>query len=286
MHIVARAPNHLGDGVMALPALAALARLGRLDIAAPRWGAQLYRDLDAAVVPTGDLGAPDAAVLFPPSFRVAWQARRAGMRVGTATDARSLLLTHTVEQGPHRSDTYTRLARVVGAEPVGQPRYELRAGDGGPSVPDGHIGLNPVSVSGATVQWPGYRALADRLAAAHPVLFYGGPGEDARVAGISGPHARQVGLPLPAFAAALTRCAVFVSNDSGAAHFARAVGVPTVVVYGSTAPEQTGPAGSVPVLGPRPRCAPCYSKRCGTAFECLDIAVDAVYARVLEVLVG
>src|SRR5690606_38407840 len=53
VRIAARAPNHLGDGVMALPALEALARLGDLTIHAPRWGEALYRDLPARVVPRG-----------------------------------------------------------------------------------------------------------------------------------------------------------------------------------------------------------------------------------------
>ncbi|MEQ1508193.1 MAG: hypothetical protein ABMB14_38540 [Myxococcota bacterium] len=35
MRIAARAPNHLGDGVLALPAIAALARLGSVEVYAP-----------------------------------------------------------------------------------------------------------------------------------------------------------------------------------------------------------------------------------------------------------
>ena len=79
--IAARAPNHLGDGVLALPALEALARLvgsrGRFEIYAPAWADDLYRDLPAIVRPRGTMAPADAAALFPPSLRAAIEARYA-----------------------------------------------------------------------------------------------------------------------------------------------------------------------------------------------------------------
>jgi len=78
----------------------------------------------------------------------------------------------------------------------------------------------------------------------------------------------------------LARCALFVSNDSGAAHFARAVGVPTLVIYGSTAPARTGPAGSLSVERSGIRCRPCYRRRCNRGLECLGVEVSEVLAAV------
>ncbi|MEQ1569821.1 MAG: glycosyltransferase family 9 protein, partial [Myxococcota bacterium] len=239
---VARAPNHLGDGVMALPALTALARSGPLTIAAPGWGSVLYRDLPATVIPRGRLPRCDAAVLFPPSLRAAWEARCARRRIGTATDHRRWLLTDVVEEGTHRADTYARLVGVLGLSVDGPPRWARRDTDPVADVPADHVGLNPVSVSGEVREWPYFGALARSLD--RPVVVYGGPGEEARVRPRAGPHPLRVGLDLPTFAAALSRCALFVSNDSGAAHFARAVGVPTLVVYGSTAWAPAGPVRS------------------------------------------
>lgn len=278
-HVVARCPNHLGDGVMALPALHALTRVAsRLTIQAPRWGADLYRDVAGEVVERGPARAGDVAVLFPPSFRVAWQARRLRRRIGVASDLRRWLLTDVVAEGRHRRDTYAALVAVLGARVDGPPRYGLRGDEEAPDVPPGHLGLNPVSASGAVVEWRGYGELA--ASADRPVVFYGGPGEEDRVRALAGDHPVRAGLPLPAFAAALGRCAVFVSNDSGAAHFARACGVPTVVVHGSTTPERTGPAGAVAVEGPNVACRPCYAKRCRHSLECLDIAVSRVRSAV------
>lgn len=277
MRIAARAPNHLGDGVMALPALRALARLGELTIHAPPWGEALFRDVPARIAPRGPMRA-DAAALFAPSLRAALEARRCRRRVGLATDHRRWLLTQVVEPATHRADTYARIAAALGAEVEGEPRFAARPDDPHPDVPDGHVGLNPVSVSGAVREWRGWLALADRLD--RPVVFYGGPGEEARVAAVAGPHRRVVGLPLPAFARALERCAVFVSNDSGPAHFARACGAPTVVVHGSTTASRTGPVGAVPVEGPDLDCRPCYRQRCRRALECFDIPVERVLAAV------
>lgn len=277
MRLAARAPNHLGDGVMALPALHALARVGALTIHAPPWGEVLYRDVPARVLPRGPMRA-DAAALFAPSLRAALEARRCRRRVGLATDHRRWLLTDVVQPALHRADTYARIAEVLGGLVEGPPRFDVHPGDPIPDVPEGHIGLNPVSVSGAVREWRDWLALADRLD--RPVVFYGGPGEEARVAAVAGPHRRCVGLPLPDFAQALRRCAVFVSNDSGPAHFARAVGVPTVVIHGSTTAARTGPSGSVPVEGPALDCRPCYRQRCRRALECFDIPVEAVLAAV------
>lgn len=70
---------------------------------------------------------------------------------------------------------------------------------------------------------------------------------------------------------------MLVANDSGLAHFGRAVGVPVVVVYGSTAPGRTGAAGSLAVEGPDPGCRPCYQKRCPLpGVPCLAVGVEAV----------
>ena len=274
--VYVRAPNHLGDGVMARAALAALC--GAADsvvVAAPRWGAQLYRDLDVRVVERGQVPDADVGVLLAPSLRAAWEARRLPRRVGLTTDHRSLLLTDRVRPGEgHRMDDYAALVEQLGVEVGDVPRYvptdaERAAAD----VPEGHVALNPLSPSGETVMWAGFEELGRRVEA--PVVYVG-PGEHVETA-----HRLVAGLPLGQLAAHLDRARVLVSNDSGIAHFGRACGVPTVVVFGSTVPERTGARGAVAVEGPSPSCRPCYAKRCRRpTVECLDIPVE----RVLEAL--
>lgn len=270
---------------MALPALAALAALGPLEVQGPRWLPVLVTGLSITPSAPGTLArGVDEALLFAPSLGAAWAARRARRRVGTPSDGRRWLLTDPVAPRIHRAQTYAAVAEAVGAQVVGPPRLALPAATA-PPVPSDHVGLNPVVAGGASRAWPGFAALADALVRAGlPVVFYGGPGEQAQVEAVAGDHLCRVGLSLPAFATSLRRCAVFVSNDAGAAHFARAVGARVVVVYGSTSPGCTGPAGAVAVRGPALPCAPCYRDRCPFDRGCLQIAVSDVLEVVLSSL--
>jgi heptosyltransferase-2 len=83
------------------------------------------------------------------------------------------------------------------------------------------------------------------------------------------------GLSLPDLAATLQKCRLFVSNDSGAAHFAAACGVKVRMIHGSTAPEWTGVG--MPVEAPRRWCQPCYRKSCPFDLQCLkSVSVEQV----------
>ncbi len=266
-----RAPDHLGDGVMALAAIRGVAALGPAEVHAPVWGRALYaglvvREVDAP--PRGEVG-----VLFKPSFRAAWRWRHLPRRAGLSVNGRGLLLTDPVaEPSGHRREGYAAVVRILGGDP-GDAGFHLRGE--APDLPAGHVGLNPWSPT-VTVRWPHFRALAD--AQHRPVVFYAGPGEGDAVRALAGPHRVVEGLSLPDFAAALDRCAVFVSNDSGAAHFAAACGTRVVVVHGSTDAALTGVGEAVD--GGSLWCRPCYRKWCFNSLKCLDrVPVDAVQAR-------
>jgi ADP-heptose:LPS heptosyltransferase len=51
-------------------------------------------------------------------------------------------------------------------------------------------------------------------------------------------------LALPLLAAVLSRCDLFIGNDSGITHLAAALGVPTIALFGPTEPRVWGPRGS------------------------------------------
>src|SRR5262249_46521322 len=74
---------------------------------------------------------PDAAVLFPNSFRAAWLAWRAriGERWGYRGDGRSLLLTRAIRrpEWPYRQvEYYQRLTSAVGAPPGSDiPQFDV-----------------------------------------------------------------------------------------------------------------------------------------------------------------
>jgi heptosyltransferase-2 len=131
MRIALRAPNWLGDAVMALPALAAFRRAFAGDdvtIVGPAPVLAIFREQhDVAPAGTHDIGSLaagrfDRIVLFTSSFGSAWAARRAGIRErwGYGGRGRGMLLTRAVpapskaERG-HHADFYRTLARRFGA---------------------------------------------------------------------------------------------------------------------------------------------------------------------------
>lgn len=263
-----RAPDHLGDAVMALPAVTALCALGPARVySRGKWARELYLGLD--VRPGEERPAADIGVLFKPSFAAAARWLHLPRRIGVG---RRWLLTDSVPAGGHRREEYARVAAVLGVS-VGMPIYPQR-GEARP-IPAGVIGLNPWSPT-ATVRWPRFRELADQLG---NVVFFAGPGEGPAVRAIAGPHPVIEGLSLPDFAATLQGCRAFVSNDSGAAHFAAACGVPVYMIHGSTSSVLTGVG--TPIDGPAVPCRPCYKKSCPTHMECLDLPVEAVIRALL-----
>lgn len=269
---------------MAIPAIEALTALaGRVTVIAPRWGSELYRDLPVEVRPLGRVREGSAAVLFAPSLGAAMEVRGLSRIVGTPTDYRRWLLTDPVPEGASTAETYARLAAALGSVARGAPRYRRRAADPVVDVPAGHIGLNPMSAAGAVREWRGFSALVEGWG--REVVFYAGPGEEGRLRPISGGHRALVGLSLPVFASALAQCALFITNDSGAAHFAAAVGVPTLTVFTSTTAARTGPAGGAGVEGPPLPCRPCYGKKCWLEPPpCADVSVERVRAAAEAIL--
>ena len=230
---------------------------------------------------------PDArvAVLVKPAFRALWEARYIRRRIGWPTDHRRIGLTDVVPTRPvHRVLQMGDLGVPLGVEVRDLPRLPVEPG------PDLGVILLPLSASGRTVEWQGYRGLADALAqTGQPVRFAAGPGESDRLARIAGPHPMLPVLPLDALARCLAGARAVVGNDSGLTHLAAAArrgakrpvsGV--VGIAGSTSPDLTGAPGATWLSGPRLACGPCYAKRCPSKVECLDVAVDTVLHAVLR----
>jgi len=278
-----RVPDHLGDGVMAIPAVAAIAQLGPTVVSGPAWASRLYGLKNDPDHPA------DIGVLMKPSFSAAWSHRHIPKRIGHPGDWRRWLLTDSVEQvDGHRIRTYRDLAEAVGATITRGPLFKAtpQEEDSAPRLPDDSVLLLPLSRSQATVGWPHYRELADRLQGR--AVFAAGPGECASLADIAGPHPCLPPLPVGEFAAVATQAAAVVGNDSGLAHLAQAARVAAGleastlnVIFGSTSPEKTGPLGCTVHTTVGHPCAPCYKKRCllgHNAPPCLNVSVDDVLA--------
>ncbi len=323
---VVRAPNHLGDVVMALPALAA----DGSDVMVVSWLAPLLelaglpgrvmafeRGLQGfrAAVKTLRAGGYRDGVLMTPSFSAAWLFRWGGVRRlrGTDTDARGLLLSDRIPRealrGRHRILQYRLL---LGQDPGGEPtvhaveppaeavsawRERLGAGVA--------VGLFPGS-NAPSRRWAPerFRALARTLSERGArVVVLGGPGDRALTTavaeGVAGAVDAGGRTDLVELAAVLAVTDVLVTNDTGPMHLAAAVGTPTVTMWGPSDPAEVRPVGAhdVRVTGAELPCKPCFKNHCprsgrGTILqeahkECMElIPLERVTEATLTMLEG
>lgn len=334
MKILIRAPNWVGDAIMALPALRAVRERfpeSTIAIVARPYVADIYRGQEicdelVAYDPKGaqaGLGGRgrlakelreqkfDLALLLQNAFDAAWLAWRAGIpqRIGYARDGRSPLLTKRIavpkrgEIPPHEQFYYLELLRRAGwidALPD-EHHVQLRVGEevrrsaeetlaaAGARRNAPRIALGAGSSFGSAKCWPPER-FADfvnryRRHTDSDVILFGTAAEqqvaDAIAAGISGPAIRLVGktaiADLPAL---LSRCHLFVGNDSGAMHVAAAVGLPVVAIFGPTDPCGTAPiTPRCTVVQEKPYCSPCFLRRCPIDHRCMtNVQPEAVEA--------
>ncbi|MCA1559586.1 MAG: lipopolysaccharide heptosyltransferase II [Acidobacteria bacterium] len=196
--IAVRAPNWLGDAVMALPALGALRAAlpsATIAIVAEPSVAPMFDEITPAaqdeIVRLPDArteasllraGRFDTAVLFPNSFRSAWVVRRAGIarRWGYSDGLRGWLLTSAVPKPRgrlHQAVYYLELVRRLGfAAAEATPRIEVtpetrrRSADllqrVGVSPGTPIVGMAPGAAYGHAKRWPPSR-VADVVARLH-----------------------------------------------------------------------------------------------------------------------
>jgi heptosyltransferase-2 len=242
------------------------------------------------------------AVLPHRSLRTALLAWLAGIpeRVGFAGAAGSLLYTARVPT-PHDAFLLQEadMARALGAEPAPMqlaPRPEWLSAAGAALGEGARERLAAVCLGSewATKIWPSAQVseLVHRLADSgfRPVLL-GGPRERAlaKEIGAAGDCIDTTGNPVGEALAILSLSSLAVGGDTGLVHAARALGVPTVALFGPTAP-------GMHLFGPRERavtldlpCSPCSahgSRHCPLGHHrCLrDLDVEQVAAACEEVL--
>ena len=255
-------------------------------------------------------GPFDVAVLLPNSLRAALEAFLAGLprRVGFPGHRRRWLLNQIVPEeappvpagsDPRRNQTY-RYLRL--AEDIGAGNFTADA----PAAPTGtraerggwlRVGICPGAEYGPTKRWPAERfAEAAKLVAAERACEWTvfGVAKDA-------PYAETIQTALgercenlagkttlAELIAALRRCDVLLTNDTGTMHLAAYLGVPVAAVFGSTDPLLTAPL--VPperlrILRRQVECSPCFLKECPLDLRCLHaVTAEDAAAAVLELL--
>jgi heptosyltransferase-2 len=226
-------------------------------------------------------------------------------RVGSARRGRRWLLTDPVRFDEalatmHQVDQYLALCGPLGAvSPSGEavPRLRPPAGDPTGEAGGGYAVLAPASAYGPAKNWPPdhFARLAATLARGHglKVFLTGGPGDAALAetiaekAAADGVASLAGATSLDGFLHLLAGAQLFVGNDSGASHCAAALGVPSVVIFGSTRPGRTRPRGDrVRCLQDAFACTPCLRRVCPRS-EAPMACMEAVTAEgVLDALAG
>ena len=248
----------------------------------------------------------DTAILLQNAIEAAIIALMAGIpvRAGYNSDVMGPLLSHSVRRTRavreiHQTGYYLEMVRALGCE-TSDAKVHLDAGrESGPlaesligrfGLDKGRllIGMAPGAAYGPAKKWfpERFAAVSDRLADALPVqtVLFGSAGDrestDAVRRSATFPILDLAGqTSLKEAMALMSRCRVFVSNDSGLMHVAAALGVPTVAIFGSTNTLTTAPVGRRVAIVHKPvPCSPCLKQTCPADFRCMAmIGVDDVY---------
>ena len=218
--------------------------------------------------------------------------------------------TNPALRASHHRFHYLHLATALGAklEPlapfIAVSDAELTAVKTKFNLPAGLlIGVNAGAEYGPAKRWPAERFIATarelRARLNSTFVVFGGPADAQLASEIAAALAVSAAVPPPSPAvvnlagrtslrelcAALRACRVVITNDTGPMHVAAAVGTRVVALFGSTAPELTGPdlpgeARHV-ILRSEAACAPCFLRECPVDFRCLNgVSVAATVAAV------
>ena len=263
----------------------------------------------------------DAALLFPNAFAPALTAfaARVPLRFGYATDGRAALLTHSLPVPDWRSTRHevfyylnlvSELERALTGATAAverEPRTDLHVSElrkaeaakllhaRGVTFTRPLVALCPGSTNSRAKRWPAdrYAALADMMIeeAGVEVLLIGAReelGVTREVVALMrrAPVVLTGETDLAESVAVLSHVDLLVTNDTGPAHVAAALGRPVVVVFGPTNPLTTRPFSDLAEVVRRPPdCAPCMLRDCPIDHRCMTaISPAEVFARSLALL--
>jgi heptosyltransferase-2 len=262
----------------------------------------------------------DLAVLFQNAFEAALIPFLAGVpfRLGYATEKRSFLLTHSIELPDWRSskhEVFYYLYLIAALEQAvsggnsvcehdpdisltlsefsqAQASSLLRAN--GLADANGMVAICPGSINSRAKRWPPekFAALADRLLDDnHKVILIGSEEERDVSDEVTKRMKRQPVVltgktNLEQVTALLGLVDLVVTNDTGPAHIAAAMGRPTIVIFGPTNPLTTRPFSPLAeVVRHPPDCSPCMLRDCPIDHRCMTaITVDEIFEKSVSAL--
>jgi heptosyltransferase-2 len=255
----------------------------------------------------------DVALFFTNSLTSVLGPALAGIpeRIGYEGDWRSPLLTRRAPRSDRRSPVpmpryYLDLVGFAGVPEAGD-HYDVPVLEGDRAAASRLLeglglgsdrpiaALNPGARFGSSKLWSPDRfaEIGDRLAeSGFQVMVLCGPGEaeigrrivDRMRAPVRSTHDRVI--PLGALRGVVERLRLLVTTDTGPRHIAAGLGIPTVVVMGSTHPTWTAWClERTRVVRHDVPCGPCHLRRCPLDHTCMAlVGVGEVWAAIQEVL--
>jgi heptosyltransferase-2 len=259
----------------------------------------------------------DLAVIFPNSLETALVASlaRVPLRIGYATEGRQRLLSHPLGLPEWRSlkhevfyylkliaelewlvnqeqtflDTHPDASLEVSASRQSAARAFLSA-YGVDTERDRVVALCPGSINSRAKRWPAerYAALGDKLSneLGAKILLVGSAAESEVSAAVTAQmNSTPIDLTgktdLAELVAVLSLVNLLVTNDTGPAHIAAALGRPTLVIFGPTNPLTTRPFSPYgEIIREPPDCAPCMLRDCPIDHRCMTaISPEDVFER-------
>lgn len=261
----------------------------------------------------------DLAVLFQNAFEAAFLTFLAGVprRYGYATDGRSLLLTNPIaapdrHTSVHQVRYYWDLLKPLGLTgdplapglavfPEEEQAMARRFAQGGLGSSDIVVGINPGSTYGGAKRWlpERFAEVTERLCRTiresrdQPVsvVIFGAKGEERLGQEIAARlSSRSLVLSgattIRELMAAVKRCSVLLTNDTGPMHIASSFQVPVVAIFGPTDWRTTSPCGSAHAIVRQPvDCAPCLLRECPIDHRCMTgVTVEQVHEAAAQLL--
>lgn len=263
----------------------------------------------------------DLAVLFQNAFEAALipAVARVPYRIGYATERRSFLLTHPLPLPEWRSSKHevfyylnlvAALERIVSGKERRLDDYQPDIGiqvsnqrrsagadfltSRGVNSDRPVVALCPGSINSRAKRWPAERfaTLADSLIETGvQVVLIGSTGE-LEVSNQVVKHMRHQpivltgGTTLAEAVEILATADLLITNDTGPAHIAAALGRPTLVIFGPTNPVTTQPFSSnAEVVRHPPDCAPCMLRDCPIDHRCMTaITPEELFSKARAIL--
>jgi heptosyltransferase-2 len=262
----------------------------------------------------------DLALLFQNAFEAALIPFLAGvpLRLGYATESRQALLSHPLALPDWRSsrhEVFYYLYLVTALEQLLYQTSNICESDPDASLKlsesriqeatqllranglntDGRIvAICPGSINSRAKRWPAdsFAKLADKLLEeGRQIAFVGSKAEEDVTREVtrrmSGRSVVLTGkTTIDQLTSILAVVDLVVTNDTGPAHIAAALGRPTLVIFGPTNPLTTRPfSGQAEILRHPPDCAPCMLRDCPIDHRCMTaITVEEVHERSQAIL--